>query len=59
MIRDEGDKVVDWIRRLCDKTFVSDVVPEDWRYMIVPPYGGKGERNKYKINRGISLLSVV
>ena len=37
MIRDEGDKVVDWIRRLCDMTFVSDVVPEGCRYMIVPP----------------------
>ena len=29
MIRDGGDRVVDWIWRLCNMTFESGVMPED------------------------------
>ena len=31
MIKGEGDRVVDWIWRMCNLTFESGVVPEDWR----------------------------
>ena len=35
-------------------------VPENWRSAVIfPPYKGKGEGNKCKIYRGISLLIVV
>ena len=38
IIKGGGDKVVDWIRRLCNMAFDSSVVPEDCRSaMIVPP----------------------
>ena len=60
IIKGGGDRVVDWIWRLCNMAFESEVVPEDWRSaMIVPPYKGKGERTECKNCRGISLLSVV
>ena len=60
MINGGGDRVVDWIWRLCNVTFESGGVPEDWRSAVtVPMYKGKGERAEYKNHRGISSLSVV
>ena len=45
MIKGEGDRVVDWIWRLCNMAFES-VLPEDWRSpVIVPLHNGKVERN--------------
>ena len=47
--------VVDWIWRLCNMTSESDVVPEDWRSVVmVPLYKGKGERNEYKIIKALA-----
>ena len=37
--------------------FESGAAPKDWRFVSL--YKGKGERNKCKNCRGISLLSVV
>ena len=67
-----GDRVVDWIWKLCNMAFESSdvmsiestisrsVVPEDWKsVVIVPLYKGKGEGTECKNYRGISLLSVV
>ena len=49
MMKGGGDRVVDWIWRLCNMTFESGVVPEDWRSaVIVPMYKGKGERTESK-----------
>ena len=60
MIKGGGDRVVDWIWRLCNMTFESGVMPEDWRsVMIVLLYKGKGERIECKNYRSINLLSVV
>ena len=60
MIKGGGDRVVDWIRSLCNTAFESSGVPEDWRSaMIVLLYKGKGERTKCINYRGISLISVV
>ena len=60
MIKSGGDRMVDWIWRLCNMEFESSVVPEDWRsVVIVPLYKGKGERTECKNYRGISLLSVI
>ena len=60
MIKGGGDRLVDWIWKLCNMAFESCIVPEDWRSaVIVPLYKGKGERNECKNYRGISLLSVV
>ena len=59
-MRSQDDRVVDWIWRLCNLTFVSGNVPEDWRsVVIVPVCKGKRERTECKNYRGISLLSVV
>ena len=45
MIKGGGDRVVDWIWKLCNMAFESGVVPEGWRStVIVPLYKGKGER---------------
>ena len=59
MIEGGGDRVVDWIWRLCNMAFESGVMPEDWRSVIFPLYKGKGERTECKNYRGISLLNVV
>ena len=49
MMKGGCDRVVDWIWRLFNIAFVSDIVPEDWSSaMIVPLYKGKGERNECK-----------
>ena len=59
MIKCVGGRVVDWIWRLCNMAFESDV-SENWKSaVIVPLYKGKGERNKCKSYRSISLLSMV
>ena len=55
-----GDRVVDWILRLCNMGFENGIVPEDWRSaVVVPLYKSKGERNECNNYRGISLLSMV
>ena len=42
MIKGGGDRVMDWIWRLCNMAFESGVVPEDWiSAVIVPLYNGK------------------
>ena len=47
MIKGGGDRVVDWIWRLCNMAFESGVVLEDWRSTaIVPLYKGKGKRSE-------------
>ena len=49
MIKGGGERVVDWIWRLCNMSFESDAVPEDWRsVMVVPLYKGKGEKTECK-----------
>ena len=49
LIKGGGDRVVDWVQRLCNMTFESGVVPEDWRSaVIVTLNNGKGERNECK-----------
>ena len=59
MIKGGGDRVVDWIWRLCNM-LLRVVVSEDWRSAVnVPLYKGKGERTECKNYRGISLLSIV
>ena len=43
MIKGGGDRVVDWIWRICNMAFESGVVLEDWGSgVIVPMYKGKG-----------------
>ena len=60
MIKGGGNRVVDWIWRLCNIAFESGVVPEDWKSaVIIPLYKGKGEWTECSNYRGISLLSVV
>ena len=60
MIKNGGEKVIDWIWKLCSRAFVEGVVPKDWRRaVIVPFYKGKGVKGICKNYRGISLLSVV
>ena len=60
MIKGIGDKVVDVILRVCNISFESGIVPEDWRSaVIISLYKGKGERAECKNYIGISLLSVV
>ena len=52
MIKDGGDRVVDWIWSLCNMAFENGFVPEDRRSdVIVPLYKGKGERKNYRGER--------
>ena len=47
MIKGGGDRVVDWIWKLCNMSFESRVVPGDLRYAVsVALYKGKGERTE-------------
>ena len=49
MVKGGSDKVVDWIWKLRNMAFESDVVPEDLRSAaIVPLSKGKGEMIKCK-----------
>ena len=42
MIKGGGERVVDWIWRMCNMAFENGVVPEDWRSaMIVTLYKAK------------------
>ena len=60
MIKGGGDRVVDWIWRLCNMTFENGIVHEGWRSaVIVPLYKSKGEITESRNYRGISLVSVV
>ena len=55
-----GDRVVDWILRLCNIAFGSGVVAEKWRStVIVPQYESKGDNTECSNYRYISSLSVV
>ena len=47
MIKSGGDRVMDWIWKLCNMAFESGVVSEDCRSaLIVPQFNGKGERTE-------------
>ena len=60
MLKGEGNKVVDWIWKVCNMAVESGVELEEWRWVvIVPLYKVKGEGTECKNYRGISLLSVV
>ena len=55
MIKEGGDRVVDWIWRLYNMPFETGVVPEDWKSaVIVPMYKYNGERTECKNYRDIS-----
>ena len=54
MIKGGGDRLVDWIWRLCNMAFESGVESEDWRSaVIVPLYKGKVERTECKNYRSV------
>ena len=54
MLKGRGDRVVDWIWRLCNMAFESGVVPEDWSpAVIVPLHKTKGQRTECENYRGI------
>ena len=58
MIKGWGNRVVDWVWRLCNLAFESGVA-EDWRSaVIVLLYKSKGEMTECTNYRGISLLNV-
>ena len=60
MIKGGVDRVVDWIWRLCNMTFESGVVNEEWRSAVIGPlYKGKGERTECKNYRVISFIGVI
>ena len=60
MIKGGGNRMADWIWKLCNMAFENGAVPQDWRpVVIVLLYKGKREKTKCKIYRGISLLSII
>ena len=60
MIKGGVDRVLNWIWRLCNMAFWSDIVPKDWMSaVIVPLYKSKGERTECNNYRGISFVGVV
>ena len=59
MVKDGSDMVVDWIWRLCNTTFESDVVSEDWRFAVIASlYKGKGEMTECK-NYRIIIIRII
>ena len=55
VIKGRCDRVVDWIWRLCNMAFESDVVPKDWRSAVIATlYKGKGETTECKNYRGLA-----
>ena len=40
MVKGGGDRVVDWVWRLCNMTFESGGVPEDWIPAVIVPLQG-------------------
>ena len=60
MIKGICYRVADWICRLCNMDFESDVVSEDWRSTVtVPLYNGKGERTECKNYKGIIIIIII
>ena len=60
MIKGGGNRVVDWICKLCNINFERGIVSEDLRSAVIAPLcKGKGEIIECKNYRGISLLSMV
>ena len=57
MIKGGGDRVGDWIWRLCNMAFEGGVVLEDWRSVVIVPLY-KGKERELNV-RTISLLRVV
>src|SRR5678815_3374154 len=37
MIKNEGETVIDWIWKLCNKLFMESIVPRDWRRAVIVP----------------------
>ena len=47
MIKGRGERMGEWIWRMCNMAFESGVVPEGWRSaVIVPLCNGKVERTE-------------
>ena len=42
-----GNRVVEWNWRLCNMTFESGAVPEDWRSVVIFHYTRAKERELY------------
>ena len=38
MIKHGGERVIDWIWKLCSKAFVACIVSKDWRRAVIVPY---------------------
>ena len=51
MIKGGGDKVVDWIWRLCNMAFENGGVSEDWRSVVIVP------RTRVK-ERGLNVRTI-
>ena len=60
MVKSGGDRLVDWIWRVCNMAFESGVMPEDWRSTVIASlYKDKGEMMACSNYWGISVLSMV
>ena len=59
MLKCGGDRVKEWMWKVCKEAFKCGKVPNDWKNaVILPLYKGKGSSDECKNHRGISLLSV-
>ena len=60
ILKGGGNRVLDWIWRLCNMAFECDVMSESWRSaVIVTLYKGNGERTECSNYRAFGLLNVV
>ena len=58
MLKAGGEKLLDWLLRICSAVWSSERVPEDWKKGVIIKLPKKGDIAICSNNRGITLLSI-
>ena len=58
LLRDTGRSTQMWMHRVISAVLEQEVIPQDWKKVIIIPIHKKGDRKECGNSRGISLLSV-
>ena len=58
MLKAGGDKLIEWLLRICIAVWTSERIPEDWKRGVIVKIPKKGDIAICANNRGITLLSI-